>query len=500
MVKIVEIHDSNHKCGKLYETRVKFNGSSASECFDALSGLSPQKFLYESKDISQVYGRLSLIGIDPVIKIVGKDDTFLVQLINPRGEYLFSSFKSIDFSFCDSVEILDDEISGKVSTERISANEYDRSKSKNISMAVRSILDHFSFDEKIHLGLYGAFSYDFVRLFEDIDDSLPESDVNDFNLYLYDTFVLFDHLKDRSEVITYRSSQHSGADKYLEIIESNVVKESDYEVSDAEFLLEKKDYERLVEVAHDQTSKGEIFEVVFSNILKAKFDGDPYALYKHYSVINPSPYMFFYDFGDEQLIGASPEMMIRVEDRKVHMRPISGTARRGANSIDDHANMMQLLNSEKEKSELDMLIDLGRNDLSRVCKPGIDIVEYRHVEKYSKVMHTIAHLSGRLRDDCTAFDALIASLNAGTLTGAPKVAAMKLIEKHENKRRGYYGGTIGYLNFSGDMDTGIIIRTAHLKNGYLNFQVGATLLHDSNPESEHQETINKAEAFLTTIS
>ena len=193
-------------------------------------------------------------------------------------------------------------------------------------------------------------------------------------------------------------------------------------------------------------------------------------------------------------------MMVRCENNIVNLRPISGTAKRGKDPIEDHENMLALLSDPKERAELDMLIDLGRNDLSRVCEPGVTITDYRFVEKYSRVMHTVAHLSGKLRSDYTALDALIACLNAGTLTGAPKVAAMQTIERHEKERRGYYGGTIGYLTFSGDMDTGIIIRTAHIKDHQLRFQVGATLLYDSVPEKEYQETLNKAEAFLKTFS
>lgn len=188
-------------------------------------------------------------------------------------------------------------------------------------------------------------------------------------------------------------------------------------------------------------------------------------------------------------------MMVRCEDGIVSLRPISGTAKRGKDSLEDHENMLALLSDPKERAELDMLIDLGRNDLSRVCEPGIEINDYRFVEKYSRVMHTVAHLSGKLRKDCMALDALLACLNAGTLTGAPKVAAMKIIERHEQERRGYYGGTIGYLTFSGDMDTGIIIRTAHIKKRELKFQVGATLLYDSVPREEYEETLHKAAAF-----
>ncbi len=262
----------------------------------------------------------------------------------------------------------------------------------------------------------------------------------------------------------------------------------------------KEDYEDLVEIARKYALEGELFEVVFANSLKAKFGGDAFGLYCRYREVNPSPYLFYFDFGnDEYLVGASPEMMVRVEKGVAHLRPISGTAKRGKDPIEDHDNMLKLLADPKERAELDMLIDLGRNDLSRICEPGIEIKDYRFVEKYSRVMHTIAHLQGRLSEGYMAYDALIACLNAGTLTGAPKVAAMAAIERHEKERRGYYGGTIGYLTFSGEMDTGIIIRTAHIVGDKLDLKAGATLLFDSNPESEYQETINKAKAFLDII-
>ncbi len=320
----------------------------------------------------------------------------------------------------------------------------------------------------------------------------------DFRLFLYDTFIFFDHLKDRAEVILYRDGASGDMEKLMKYFE-NDEGIFDFKVENAGFELSETDYKGLVENAQDLARRGELFEVVYSNTLEADFEGDPYGLYLKYRAINPSPYLFFFDFGDEQLVGASPEMMVRCEHGVVNLRPISGTARRGKDPIEDHENMLELLSSEKERAELDMLIDLGRNDLARICKPGIKISDYRFVEKYSRVMHTVAHLSGELRPEFTAFDSLIACLNAGTLTGAPKVAAMVEIEKNEKTRRGYYGGTIGYLTLSGEMDTGIIIRTAHIRDGRLNFRVGATLLYDSDPVSEYQETLNKASAFLTTV-
>lgn len=466
------------------EKKFKISTTNPKDVFSKIHQDYEHKFLLESKDVSQIYGRLSLIGIDPVLKITGKNDKFSIEVLNKRGNKYAKPKK------------------GTIKKEQKHVEESKRSKQKNITDAIRQILKIFKTKERTLLGLYGAFSYDFIRLFEDIGDSLPKNNVNDFTLFLYDTFIFFDHLKNTAEIILYRETEREFEDDFRKIQTrlSKSAKNPNYKIKNPKFSLSEDQYKNLVKVAKKYTKEGELFEVVFSNILKADFEGDPYGLYLRYREENPSPYMFFFDFGDEQLVGASPEMMVRYENGIVNLRPISGTIKRGVNPIEDYENMLKLLTDPKEKAELDMLIDLGRNDLSRVCEPGVKINDYRFVEKYSKVMHTVAHLSGKLRKGYVALDALIACLNAGTLTGAPKVAAMKVIEKHEKERRGYYGGAIGYLTFSGEMDTGIIIRTAHVKNRRLRFQVGATLLYDSKPKKEYEETINKAQAFLNTFT
>ncbi|MBT4055522.1 anthranilate synthase component I family protein, partial [Candidatus Peregrinibacteria bacterium] len=449
----------------LIEGRTEIPYVQATPVFSKFYKNYKHKFLFESADISPIYGRLSLIGVDPSIKFTGKDTKSKIQTLNNRGN---------NFQLR----------SRKISRERKSTPE--------------SFLKEFRIKQKTFLGLYGAFSYDFIRTFEDIGQKLPKNNTNDFTLFLYDTFIHFDHLKEKCEIIVYRKTKkeiQETTSKLKKEIAKSPQPTPKYKIQEPNFSLTKKEYEDLVRKAKTYTKKGELYEVVFSNILKAKFAGDPFALYMKYREINPSPYMFHFDFGNEQLVGASPEMMVRCEDNKVHLRPISGTAKRSQDPIEDHDNMLKLLQDPKEKAELDMLVDLGRNDLSRVCEPGIEISDYRFIEKYSKVMHTITHLTGTLRKDCTALDALISCINAGTLTGTPKIAAMQAIETHEKERRGYYGGTIGYLTLNGDMDTGIIIRTAHIKNGNLRFQVGATLLNDSTPSKEYQETLYKAQAF-----
>lgn len=476
----------------------------ASEVFSKIYRRYNKKFLFESRDISHIYGRLSLIGVDPAFEVTGKNDQFKIRSLNMRGERYLKQIRDTELKeVCDSFERTGHDIHGVISKEDGDLEESQRTRRKNISQIIRLILHSFKVEEKGFIGLYGGFTYDFVRLFEDLPELIEDVEkLDDFRLEFYDSFVYFDHLKNEASVIVYRDIDKlvkTDSEFLARLIERGTSTTAKFKIENSKFELDEPEYEAMVEKARQLAKEGELFEVVFSNTLRADFQGDAFGLYQKYRDENPSPYLFYFDFGDEQLVGASPEMMVRCENGVVHMRPISGTAKRGRDPVENHENMVELLNSEKERAELDMLIDLGRNDLARICQPGIEISDYRFVEQYSKVMHTVAHLRGNLRPDLEAFDSLIACMNAGTLTGAPKVQAMIEIEKNEKSRRGYYGGSIGYLTLAGNMDTGIIIRTAHIRNGRLSFRVGATLLYDSDPTSEYEETLNKARAFLTTI-
>ena len=471
--------------------------------------------LYESVDVSRVYGRYSLAVIDPPVLVEGKEDAFAIRALNPRGRQLLRGpLAGVGFSCCRDLRLGDDAITGTVPCERRPVAEDERLLLNNISQVVRTLLRHFRCRDR-SLGLYGAFAYDFVRLFEPLPDRLQAGPTQDFRLFMPDTLLFFDHLKERGTLTIYDFL--GGTAPAADVVRDRLsglqpaapapAPERHRIPHKLESDTGREAFMAAVDEAREQMRQGEFFEVVLSHSFTGEYTQSPLELYRRFRAINPSPYQFYVDYGDEALVGASPEMFVRVEDGVVQQRPISGTMPRGSDSLTDYHNMMTLLNSEKEKSELDMLIDLARNDVSRVCEPGVSVSDYRFVEKYSRVMHTVAQVEGRLSPGLSAFDAFIACLNAGTLTGAPKAAAMAYIENHEHSRRGYYGGNVGYLTFSGQLDTGIIIRTAHLVRrpsgagpSYdVRVRVGSTLLFDSEPSAEYAETEAKARALLEAL-
>jgi anthranilate synthase component 1 len=262
----------------------------------------------------------------------------------------------------------------------------------------------------------------------------------------------------------------------------------------------RQDYLDGVEKAREYIRAGDIFQVVPSQRLMTETDVPPINMYRALRVINPSPYMFYLTMGDLRLIGSSPEVMVRVENRQVTVRPIAGTRRRGADEKEDERLAAELLADPKERAEHIMLVDLGRNDVGRVSKYGtVEADEVMTIEKYSHVMHIVSNVTGELRDDLTALDALKACIPAGTLSGAPKVRAMEIIDEMEPTKRGPYGGAVGYFDFSGNMDTCIAIRTIVLDGERAYVQAGGGVVADSVPEKEYQETLNKAKALLRAI-
>ena len=463
----------------------------------------------ESRSADEIYGRMSLFGVDPTLEIVTQgDETLIIRQLQNRGKAAFQA----------ACEALEDFSCAKPSATEarfcippirtLPDKEEDRTRRQNVVCALRPVLASLQkiLGNAYPAGLFGGFSFGMAHLFEDIPRRLPKSEAPIMHLFFFDTFLRVDLLRERTTAMAFR--QHEGQAKADAQQLADIAQQTNSTSAPAHFRAgdfaadtNKKEFAQLVERAQQLCKEGELFEVVFSREFSADFDGDALGLYAQYRLKNPAPYMFFVDFGNQEyLVGASPEMMVRAEEGKVHLRPISGTRPRGKDEITDHENMMELLSSPKERAELDMLVDLGRNDLRRVCKSGIKLQKYRVVERYSRVMHTIAHLTGELREDADALDALCACLPAGTLAGAPKVRALQAIEEHEQSPRGWYGGAVGYLALGGQMDTGIIIRTAHIRQNKVSLRVGATLLHGCTPQGEYQETENKARAFLELFS
>ncbi len=253
----------------------------------------------------------------------------------------------------------------------------------------------------------------------------------------------------------------------------------------------------MVERAKDYIRAGDIFQVVLSQRFSGPFELPPFSLYRALRRINPAPYLSFLDFGDFQICCSSPEILVRVRDGTVTIRPIAGTRRRGADAAEDEALAVELLADPKECSEHLMLLDLGRNDVGRVAEIGsVAVTDKFFVERYSHVMHIVSNVEGRLRNDRDEIDALAAGFPAGTVSGAPKVRAMEIIDELERDKRGIYGGCIGYFGANGDMDTCIVLRTSVIKDGIMHIQSGAGIVYDSVPASENTECINKAEALV----
>ena len=261
-------------------------------------------------------------------------------------------------------------------------------------------------------------------------------------------------------------------------------------------------FEGIVRRAEEYIRKGDIIQVVLSQVFRKPIQCDPFKIYRSLRSINPSPYMFYLNYKNFQLIGSSPEIHVRCEGDVAILRPIAGTRKRGSSPQQDKKLEKELLSDSKEKAEHLMLVDLGRNDLGRVCEYSTVKVrkkDFMVIERYSHVMHIVSHVTGRLRRGKTLFDLLRATFPAGTVTGAPKVRAMEIIDELENQRRSFYAGVVGYFSYSGNLDSCITIRTILVKDGVAHIQAGAGVVADSHPEREYQETLNKAKALFKAV-
>ncbi len=364
-------------------------------------------------------------------------------------------------------------------------------------------------------GAVGFISYDTVRFFEKIQDGTEdELGFPDIHLEIPESLVVFDHAKRKAILATLVESGKDPSTAYdmgtkrlarlsqafLSNLPENVNAGTKRKGKPAVSNTTKESYKEMVMKGKEFIKAGDVFQVVLSQRLAGETDADPIQIYRALRMLNPSPYMFFLDWGCSQMIGSSPEALVTLYDGQATVRPIAGTRPRGGNSEEDRNLTKELIHDEKERAEHIMLVDLGRNDLGRVCDYGtVEVTELMKVEYYSHVMHLVSTVTGRLSKEKDMFDLLRAAFPAGTVTGAPKIRAMEIIDELEATRRGPYAGSVGYFDLRGNMDMCITIRTIVLKDGKYYLQAGAGIVFDSEPAREYRETLDKLRALARAI-
>ncbi|MDS1269228.1 anthranilate synthase component I [Lipingzhangella sp. LS1_29] len=467
------------------------------------------------------YSRWDLGYVDPCLELVARGRDVTLSALNQRGEVLVPMVEAalrrhghpVPSPESATVTVRVPEPGGG---EQLT--EEQRSRRPSVFSVLREIVALFHSDQDTHLGLYGAFGYDLAFQFEPVAE-VQQRDPQDRDLVLHlpDAIIVHDRKRETCLRFTYdftlasgdeggaadRSGHPGRSTRGLDRVtaQTPVVLGADIPPPP-----QPGSYARIVEQAKERFRRGDLFEVVPGHQMYAACDS-PARFYQRLRERNPAPYEFFLNMGEgEYLVGASPEMFVRVsgpvgQGQRVETCPISGTVRRGENALEDAANIRNLLTSPKEESELTMCTDVDRNDKSRVCEPGsVRVIGRRQIELYSRLIHTVDHIEGRLRPELDALDAFQSHMWAVTVTGAPKTWAMRFIEATEDTPRRWYGGAVGMVGFDGSMNTGLTLRTAHIRNGVATVRAGATLLFDSDPEAEERETFLKARALLETLA
>jgi anthranilate synthase len=448
------------------------------------------------------YSRWHLAYVNPCAEIVSRGRRIAVRALNARGEVLLPVLgaallrvgRHVPSADAGEVGVLIPEPTGRQAEE-------ERSRRPTVFSALREVIAAMAGDDP-HLGLYGAFGYDLAFQFEPVKlrHSRPR-DQRDLVLHLPDELYVLDRKREVATRYRYEFSVDGVSTQGLARESAPSHTGGAPHPPGALAGPEPGSYAQIVEQARERFARGDLFEVVPSHAFHAPC-GSPGAFYERLRQRNPAPYEFFLNLGEgECLVGASPEMYVRVSADRVETCPISGTIARGADPLEDAANIQALLNSVKEESELTMCTDVDRNDKSRVCVPGsVRVIGRRQIEMYSRLIHTVDHIEGRLRPGFDALDAFLTHMWAVTVTGAPKAWAMQFIEDHEPAPRRWYGGAVGMIGFDGAMNTGLTLRTAHIRGGVATVRAGATLLFDSDPAAEERETHLKARALLETLA
>ncbi len=443
---------------------------------------SKAKFLLESVERGENVGRYSIISLGTKCTIEAKGEK--ISIIENNGE---SSFKMVK-------------------------------EEKNPLLAVREYFSRIRVPSNEKLppffgGAIGYIGYEAIRYFENIPVKDNKDGMPDILMVIPETLLIYDSVKRTIFIIVTTFPKEKPEQEYQKALQ-NIESIKEMLSRDVELPEKKpsgrwsgfksnmtKDYFlECVRKSKKYIEEGEIIQVVLSQKFQVKLEGDVFEIYKALRIINPSPYLFFMNFDDFFLIGSSPEVMVKLRNRELLIKPIAGTRPRGATVSEDAQIARELLSDEKEKAEHIMLVDLARNDLGRVSRPGsVEVTDFMSIEKYSHVMHIVSTVKSEIDDSKDVFDVIAATFPAGTLTGAPKIRAMEIIHELEPERRGVYGGMVFYLGFNGNMDSCITIRTMLIKKGLAEVQAGAGIVADSVPEKEYQESCDKAKALLKAI-
>ena len=452
------------------------------EVMRTLRKASRHCYLLESASQTEVWGRYSFLGYEPVMEITCTD-----------------GYMKIRHTEVGNDEVVTKQVAHPGDTLREILKEYKSPVMEEMPPFTGGLVGYFSYD-------YIKYSEPKLKLGEHEDP-----DFRDMDLMLFDQVIAFDHYRQKVLLITGvmlddLEKSYQKAEKKLQEMADLICDGEKEEFPSLKLASEikpqfpKEKYCDMVEKAKHYIHEGDIFQVVLSNPMRAKAEGSLFDTYRVLRATNPSPYMFYFSSDDIELAGASPETLVKLEDKKLTTFPLAGTRPRGKTREEDQKLEAGLLKDEKERAEHNMLVDLGRNDVGKVSEFGsVKVTRYMVTERASKVMHLVSDVEGKLRKDQTALDALMAILPAGTLSGAPKVRAMELIDQFENKKRGLYGGTVGYLGFDGNINTCIAIRTVLFANEKAYVQAGAGIVADSVPENEYYETVNKALAVINAI-
>jgi anthranilate synthase len=459
-------------------------------------------YLSSGYDYPGRYSRWDIASVFPPLEIVAFERTVEFRSLNPRGEQLCRILSPIleHHPHWESLDLSGPGLRGVLKPLPALFPEEDRSKQPSVFSILRTLINEFRAGEDPRLALVGAFGFDLLFRFDPIVPKQTRRRKKDIHLFLCDDIYFMDRKKEIIHRYEYDFERAGFSTRGLARGGELLAEEPKPEPAEISSDHTPEEYMANVERVREGMRQGNYYEVVLRQTFRGPFLENPSVLFRRIQVASPSPYEFFLQLGDEQLIGASPEMFVRVEGRRVESCPIAGTAKRTGDPLRDADSIRELLASTKEESELTMCTDVDRNDKSRVSAPGsVRVIGRRLIEAYAGVFHTVDHVEGTLAEGFDSLDAFLTHMWSVTVIGAPKKAAAQAIEDLEKDARGWYGGAVGMLSLNGDINTGILIRTVHLRSGIAEYPVGATLLYDSIPANEERETQLKATAFFRAV-